>query len=24
MTGLSVDKAYEALANLYTSVKNAP
>lgn len=23
MTGLSVDKAYEALANLYTSVKNA-
>lgn len=24
MTGLSVDKAYEALAKLYTSVKNAP
>lgn len=24
MTGLSVDKAYEALANFYTSVKNAP
>ena len=24
MTGLSVDKACEALANLYTSVKNAP
>jgi ADP-heptose:LPS heptosyltransferase len=24
MMGLSVDKAYEALANLYTSVKNAP
>lgn len=24
MTGLSVDKAYEALANLYTSVKNVP
>lgn len=24
MTGLSVDKAYEALANLYTSVKDSP